>query len=422
MTTAQTAPSVAKRKRTASPAGPLVLAAISVFGVAFAILVTVMCGLHAWNFDARGYPIVNDFVSYWSAGRLALQGHALWAYDPHLRHAADVATVGHPFADVRGWWYPPLFLFIAAALALLPYAAAFNLMNTVTLLLCGFVTSAIARRREAFFLVAAPPWAMFGIIHGQNQFLTASLIGGIFLTLEQQPMLSGFLLGLLSYKPHLGVLFPIALAFGGYWRAFCWACVSTALLTLLSGIVFGFDTFVPFLHGLTIIGTEATSTVPGYLPTLQSLYGLLRCLNVPENVSWMMQACLSAACIIAVAVLWRSKTAFELKAAGLATLIPLSVPFFQAYDLALLTIALAYLYRHRAFDTRDWVATTCAMLSFGTFWWERSHPATLIACTAVGAIILVRLFGTIRSTSCAGATGGLHLDPKPVLHSGLSLE
>src|SRR5215469_15619230 len=137
MTTAVSSPAGAVRNRTASVAGSLVLAAVSGIGVAFAVTVTIMCGLHKWNFDARGYPIVNDFVSFWSAGRLALQGHPLWAYDPHLRHAADVATVGHPFADVRGWWYPPLFLFIAAALALLPYAVAFNVMNTVTLLICG---------------------------------------------------------------------------------------------------------------------------------------------------------------------------------------------------------------------------------------------------------------------------------------------
>lgn len=372
-------------------AGSLALALASVVGLAFAILVTVMCGLHLWNFDSRGYPIVNDFVSFWSAGRLALDGHALAAYDPHLRHAAEVAAVGHPFPDVRGWWYPPLFLFVAAPLAALPYAAAFNVMNDVTLLLHAAVTSAVAKRREAFFLAAAPPWAMFGIIHGQNQFLTASIIGGVFLALERRPALSGLLLGLLSYKPQLGILFPIALAFGGYWRAFGWACVSTVFFTLLSGLTFGFDTFIPFLDGLSIIGKEATSSIPGYLPNLQSLYGLLRCLDFPQDLSWALQACLSVACVVALAVLWRSNASFELKAAGLATAIPFSMPYFEAYDLALLTIALAYLYRHRAFDKWDWAATACAMLGFATFLWERSHPATLVACAAVAAMILLHL-------------------------------
>src|SRR6266700_1273454 len=101
MTTTQIASAPAERNRAVSGAGPLLLAAASGIGIAFIMAVTIMCGLHVWNFDAQGYPLVNDFVSFWSAGRLALQGQPLAAYDSHLRHAAEVATVGHPFRDVR---------------------------------------------------------------------------------------------------------------------------------------------------------------------------------------------------------------------------------------------------------------------------------------------------------------------------------
>jgi hypothetical protein len=87
------------------------------------------------------------------------------------------------------------------------------------------------------------------MVHGQNQFLTASLVGGVFLTLERRPALSGILLGLLSYKPQLGVLFPVALAFGGYWRVFGWACASTMFWTILSGAIFGFGTSAGFFMG-----------------------------------------------------------------------------------------------------------------------------------------------------------------------------
>lgn len=379
--------------------GTCALAALSGIGLAFVIAVTVMCGLHIWNYDPQGRPIVNDFVSFWSAGQLVLHGHPLAAYDQHLRHAAEVATVGHPFDDVRGWWYPPLFLFVAAALAIFPYSVAFNIMNDVTLLLHALMTGAITRHRAASFLAAATPWGWFGMIHGQNQFITATLVGGVLLTLERRPALSGLLLGLLSYKPQLGVLFPIALVFGGYWRVFGWACASTIFWTMLSGAVFGFGTYAGFIHGLFVIGSEATSTVPGYLPNLQSLYGLARCLGVPAGISWLLQACLSCACVVAVAALWRKKTDFELKAAGLASLIPLACFYFEAYDLALLSVSLAFLYRHRPFDMREWFVTTCAFLSFGAFWWERAHPATMIACAAVGIIVCMRL----RTASAAAA-------------------
>jgi hypothetical protein len=414
----------AESSRASARAGSFALAAISGIGIALVISLSIMCGLHIWYFDAHGHPLVIDFMSYWSAGRLALHGHALAAYDPQLRHAAEIATVGHPFKDVLGWWYPPLFLFVAAALACLPYATALNVFSDATLLLHAGIIAAISKRRQAFFLAAATPWGLFGMIHGQNQFLTASIIGAALLTLERRPALCGIILGLLSYKPQLGLLFPLALAFGGYWRAFGWACAGTAFWTVLSGIAFGFDTFGPFLHGLSSIGREVLVMNPAYLPNLQSLYGFARCMNIPERIAWTMQICLSLACAVAVAALWRRKVSFEIKAAGLATAIPLASAYIQAYDLTLLTVALSFLYRHRPFDRRDWAAVSGAVLSFGTFWWERAHPAALIACTAVGAIILLRLLQADHEVSREGAAGDLRLCCEPVcpLPLGLATE
>ncbi|MGH6890148.1 MAG: glycosyltransferase family 87 protein [Rhizomicrobium sp.] len=371
--------------------GPLALAALSGIGIAFAVALTLMVGSHAWLFDSAGHPVVTDFVSFWSAGKLVLNGHALAAYNPHLRHAAEIAAVGHAFPDAWGWWYPPLFLFVAAALASLPYAAAFNVMNNVTLVLHAATTAAIARRRAAFFLAAAMPWGMFGMIHGQNQFLTAAVVGIVLLTLETRPAFSGLVLGLLSYKPQLGVLFPVALAFGGYWRAFGWACAGTVFWTALSGAVFGFATLPAFWHGLSAVGGEVMVTNPAYLANLQSLYGQLRSLGIGAPVSWVAQAGLSATCLVAVAAVWRRSVPFDLKAAALATAIPLASPYIQGYDLTLLTVALAFLYRHRAFSTREWFATTLAVLSFGFYFWTTAHPAALVACGAVSAMIFARL-------------------------------
>jgi hypothetical protein len=193
---------------------------------------------------------------------------------------------------------------------------------------------------------------------------------------------------------------------------------------VLSGIAFGFDTFGPFLHGLSSVGREVLVMNPAYLPNLQSLYGFARCMNIPERIAWTMQICLSLACAVAVAALWRRKVSFEIKAAGLATAIPLASAYIQAYDLTLLTVALSFLYRHRPFDRRDWAAVSGAVLSFGTFWWERAHPAALIACTAVGAIILLRLLQADREVSREGAAGDLRLCCEPVcpLPLGLATE
>jgi hypothetical protein len=360
----------------------------------FAVVLTVMCAAHLWNVDSSDRPLVNDFVSFWSAGQLALHGNPLAAYDPHLRHAAEIATVGHNFPDLIGWWYPPLFLFVAVALACVPYALAFNLMNVLTLLLHAGITGFVTRQRGAFFLVAAPPWAMLGMIHGQNQFLTAAILGAVLVSLEEYPALSGLLLGLLTYKPQLGLLFPVALAFGGYWRTFTWACVGTVLWTALSGVVFGFDSLFAFVQSLSVVGHRVLQTNPDYLPNLQSIYGVARFFGIPERMAWMAQAMSIAASLLIVARLWRSDVPFELKAAGLAAAIPLTTPYFWTYDLIVLSVALSFMFRQRRFDRGEWLAIVVAILCGGyfvAFGPQNLHFTGLISCAVIGTIIWRRV-------------------------------
>lgn len=56
-----------------------------------------------------------------------LEGTLAAAYDWPTHKAMEVAALGRPFDDYFGWHYPPPFLFVAAALALVPYTAAFVL-------------------------------------------------------------------------------------------------------------------------------------------------------------------------------------------------------------------------------------------------------------------------------------------------------
>src|ERR1700730_6490738 len=72
-----------------------------------------------------GTGSVYDFITTWSAGRMAVVRQAAASYDwPTLKHV-DESVLGHPFDGYLGWLYPPTFLLAAAALALLPYTIAF---------------------------------------------------------------------------------------------------------------------------------------------------------------------------------------------------------------------------------------------------------------------------------------------------------
>ena len=146
---------------------------------------------HFWILDAAGHPVMNDFVVFWTAGHLALKSAALAAYDAHRQYAAEIATVGHGFGGVMGWSYPPLFLFVAAALASLPYASAFLLWLSLTVALHACVVTAIAERRIAFIVAGAAPWMLSALAPGQNGFLTSAIIGLVLLHIEKRPAIAG---------------------------------------------------------------------------------------------------------------------------------------------------------------------------------------------------------------------------------------
>lgn len=84
--------------------------------------------------DPNGKPLGTDFLSFYAAGSLVLDGKAADVYDM----AAHYARQQHIFGSAipyYGWLYPPIFLLIATPLALLPYTAALALWQGTTLLL-----------------------------------------------------------------------------------------------------------------------------------------------------------------------------------------------------------------------------------------------------------------------------------------------
>ena len=236
--------------RTDFDAHRLVLAVAGAFVLSYVACLIIWFVEHRWILDGHGQPIFTDFVALWTTGRMALHGAALSAYDGYALHTAEVAAIGHGFQGYLGWPYPPMFLFVVAALGMLPYAPAFLIWETATLALYAASVSTIARSRSAILFACAAPWVAADLSTGQNGFLTASLIGAILLTMEDRSVLSGIFLGLLTYKPQFGILFPFVLVADGRWRVLASAGVTAATLALLSGAVFGFETFAAFLHNL----------------------------------------------------------------------------------------------------------------------------------------------------------------------------
>jgi arabinofuranan 3-O-arabinosyltransferase len=324
-------------------ARPLELICIAlVFANAAYLVASYLQG--TWLVGADG-GVASDFVNVWAAGKLTLGHEAALAYDWPTHKSIEELAVGHGFAGYFGWHYPPTFLFVAATLALVPYAPAYVLWLAATFPAYLGAVRAIVGERFGYLLGAAFPAVLSNFVVGQNGFLTAGLIGGALVMLVEHPILAGVLIGCLTYKPHLGLLFPIVLAASGHWRVFASASVTAALMAAASLLAFGGEAWIAFAQSIPHTSQAFLSDGWANFGKLQTLFGLARALGVPEAGAWTLQAALALDAAVVVTMIWRGAAAFELKAAALATGALLATPYLYTYDLVVLAVPLAYLYR-----------------------------------------------------------------------------
>ena len=301
---------------------------------------------HWWIFDENGLGIPTDFVNVWSAGRLVLDGHPALAYDWDIQKAVQVTVLGQSYEGNFAWHYPPPFLFVAAVLAHFPYAVAYAGWALVSFLPYLAAMRAIVGRWFGFLLAAAFPVVFTNTLVGQNGFLTASLIGGTLVLLPRWPVLSGICLGLLSYKPQYGLLFPLVLIAAAQWRVFFTASVVAVLMAMLSWLAFGTESWQAFVHWMPMF--NKAFLVEGRAPwgKMQSIFALVRYFDGPESFAWILQWIMSATVAVLLALLWRSrKVQYPLKAAALAAGTLLVTPYLFLYDEMVLAIAVAFLIR-----------------------------------------------------------------------------
>ena len=313
--------------------------------VAYAIFLGASFSAGAWLKNSSGETIQTDFVNVWAAGRLVTAGTPADVYDWPTHKAVEEAAVGHPFDKYFGWHYPPPFLFVAALLSLLPYLAAFFVWMALTLPAYAVVIRTVVGERIGVWLACAFPGVLWNVATGQNGFLTAALLGGTLATLEQNPVAAGVLLGLLSYKPHFGLLFPLVLAVNGYWRAFFIAAATALAMIGASRLAFGTETWQAFFELLPLTSQLVLGGGLAGFQKLQTTFGAARLVGADEFSAWCLHGGVAVTAAFAVLLLWRQRIPYEIKAAALATAALLVTPYLYAYDLVALAVPMAFLIR-----------------------------------------------------------------------------
>jgi hypothetical protein len=355
--------------------------------------------------DPRGKPLGYDFMAFWSAARLAMGGQAAAAFD-----GPTIAAVQHAAVPFRPdiwfpWHYPPTFLLVVAPLGRLPYPAALVLFVAGGVALWAALVRQLLVDRRMWIIAAALPAGLINLLDGQNAFLTAALAGFALLLLDRRPGAAGVLVGLLAIKPHLAVLFPLALWAERRWSTIGAAAATATALAGASLLAFGEESWTAFLRHLPVSQAMADA---GAVPwgTMPSAYVFARSLGIPLGAAWALHIAVALFAAFAVGRAWRNRAArAEAKAAVLVAGSLLVSPYLFYYDLVWAGLAAGWL-ALRGLATGFWrgerEALLCAFLAPAVM-----QPVHALTGVQIGfPAVLWLLVAALRRAAAPGAAAG----------------
>lgn len=315
-------------------------------GVSILCSVYGLCAIAIYAIHFTQYPW-QDWMVYYTAARAALDGNLPLIFDGE-RFTAQVnadfaAWLPKPLA-FHPWLYPPTYLLLLVPFGTLPFGAAcliFLVASFAGLLAALWFAVASGYRRWLHFgsLLLAPAVA-FNIGSGQNAFLTSALlIGGLGL-LPGRPRMAGMLLGLLTYKPQLWLLAPVALVAAREWRALATAILTAGLMVLASAAAFGIEPWRAWVGWFIEAPPEVYQTwlQAGRLHG-ESIYTNLVLVGLSHPAATAGQA---LATLLSAGVAWwcyRRSLPHDLRLAVLLSAAVLAAPHVTNYDTVLLVVA-----------------------------------------------------------------------------------
>ncbi len=290
--------------------------------------------------DATTLAVGRDFLNFWMYGRAAVGPDPGRFYDILSYHQALRDQLGMEMGG--NWSYPPTVMLLAAPFGQLNYLTALACWTLLSLGVFVAATRNCVPDWRFLLPVLLSPAALICLASGQSSFLTAAMMFVIFAGLDRRPVLSGVLIGLLTIKPQLGILFPFMLIASGRWRVFIAAAVTTVTLLALSIAAFGHEVWIDFVtKGLPVQGLVLADPDRIATPGFPTIFMNLRGVDLGYAAAMSVQAVFSAVAIGAVVWAFRLRKCADpalLRALFLACAIVVS-PYILTYDLLPLTFA-----------------------------------------------------------------------------------
>jgi len=315
-----------------------------VMAVAVAIYVVSVVVRINWP-GYQGDAVKIDFAAFWAAAKLALAGEALAAFDIGRLQVAMALPPDTPGGEML-WLYPPGWHMLITPFGLLPFSAAFVLYSALAYLVYALAVRPLAAPLPGgVALMLAGPAVVLILKFGNNSlFSTATLLAALWALAQGRAALAGLFIALLTLKPQLGVLIPIALVAGGHWRVIGWATAGTVAIAAVSTLVMGIDYWRAWFGTIHLMSAlMQTDLVRFYL--MITWYALARFWGLGHEAAFAIQMAFTLFSAIAVAWVWRRPVSQDLKAATLCLAILVATPYAWHYEMSLALAAAMFLAR-----------------------------------------------------------------------------
>lgn len=318
---------------------------------------------------ANDIMIGGDFSAFFIAAHAAADGAAAEIYNVADFQARLNAVFPGRDDLTLSWQYPPTYLLIIAAFAGMPYLLGFTIFSATT---AGAYTSLLRREINdnlLFFGIVASPAAFIALTSGQNGFLTAALLILAASDPKRRPIIAGIAAGLLTVKPHLGLLIPIAYLAAGCWRAMGVAALTAIVLALVSLLAYGAEPWIAFFASVTEVNDRVSA---GLMPLakMATPYAAALYAGLPEWPARVFHLACGAGAAFTVWRVWRTGSDNALRAATLIAGVFIAAPYGFYYELIILGFPVAVVVI-RALETgwlkyEQWMLAAVWVLSVST--------------------------------------------------------
>jgi arabinofuranan 3-O-arabinosyltransferase len=354
-----------------------------------------------------------DFANYWAAGQLIRTGETLDLFGPHETYFAHLQGFFGPDYPWHNWSYPPHYLLALWPLGYVSYEWGALLFLIFTFALYLWALRSFAGPAFLFSLVAVMPFAAHNLRTAQNGFLSAALILGALALRSTKPVTAGILLGCLTFKPQLGILFPFLLLFERNWTMIASAAVTAAILAAASLMAFGTEAWSGYFYEVLPYQSLVMRELKGpFVSMMTSPFGYSRVLGLAADYALLLHAAVALPVLaLALTAFWRIRDG-GLRGYALIIATLLVTPYGLSYDFGAAAAVMGVM-AHRLHTDPSWrgaIPLFAAIVPVIMIPAAKAHvPAAQLALLAVLVLVMsegdvwLKRLGKLQRTA-AGAS------------------